>query len=360
MNPAVSHLLYRRQSNRAIEEYVEDFCGLCHLAGFNNVVLNDMFRVGLNEPIRSRLPEGKIHWSLEQYIDHALLLSGSSYTGSCKGGTQQSSSICQARVCPCHGRHTWDSSQDGCHARVPGQNSRHARVLPSHGCRQDFPKGFFLGGYSTQAPADAESAPEASPVHESAPEASPVHESAPEPPEVAVSTAETSNVVAPTHELPVCLVTAMEVVHELTVCPVTATEAPALPAPPWLPALPVLALPIAPGPSLLHNPSSNNNNNNLLHLYSAFLDTQSALHSKGAISSSTTNVQHPPGWCDGSHSAPERPPHTSLLVERRQSDEANQCMGMIRRPWWSEASGLVWPGCRGNTPTLFQRTSWYF
>ncbi len=104
----------------------------------------------------------------------------------------------------------------------------------------------------------------------------------------------------------------------------------------------------------------NNYNNNLLHLYSAFLDTQSALHSKGAISSSTTNVQHPPGWCDDSHSAPERTPHTSLLVERRQGDEANQCMGMIRRPWWSEASGLVWPGCRGNTPTLFRRTSWDF
>ncbi len=46
-----------------------------------------------------------------------------------------------------------------------------------------------------------------------------------------------------------------------------------------------------------------NNNNNLLHLYSAFLDTQSTLHSKGAISSSTTSVQHPPEWCDGSHSA---------------------------------------------------------
>ncbi len=102
------------------------------------------------------------------------------------------------------------------------------------------------------------------------------------------------------------------------------------------------------------------NNNNLLHVYSAFLDTQSALHGKGAISSSTTNVQHPPGWCNGSHSAPERPPHTSLLVERRQSDEANQCMGMIRRPWWSEANGLVWPGCRGNTPNLFRRTSWDF
>ncbi len=42
---------------------------------------------------------------------------------------------------------------------------------------------------------------------------------------------------------------------------------------------------------------------------------------------------------------------------RRQSDEANQCMGMIRRPWWSEASGRIWPGCRGNTPTLFPRRS---
>ncbi len=44
-----------------------------------------------------------------------------------------------------------------------------------------------------------------------------------------------------------------------------------------------------------NNNNNNNYNYNLLHLYSAFLDTQSALHSKGAISSSTTNVQHPPG-----------------------------------------------------------------
>ncbi len=95
-------------------------------------------------------------------------------------------------------------------------------------------------------------------------------------------------------------------------------------------------------------------NNNLLHLYSTFLDTQSALHSGGGVSSSTTSVQHPPGWCDGSHSAPERPPHTSLLMERRWCDEANQCMGMIRRPWWSEANGQIWPGCQGYTPTLYE------
>ncbi len=57
----------------------------------------------------------------------------------------------------------------------------------------------------------------------------------------------------------------------------------------------------------------------MLHLYSSFLGTQSALHKRGGgISSNTTSVQHPPGWwCDGSHIAPERPPHTSLLVERR-------------------------------------------
>ncbi len=43
----------------------------------NYVALKTFFRVGLNDPIRSHLPGGKIHWSLEKYIDHALLLSGS-------------------------------------------------------------------------------------------------------------------------------------------------------------------------------------------------------------------------------------------------------------------------------------------
>ncbi len=30
-------------------------------------------------------------------------------------------------------------------------------------------------------------------------------------------------------------------------------------------------------------------------------------------------------------------------------------MGIIRRPRWSEANGEIWPGCRGYTPTLFER-----
>ncbi len=30
---------------------------------------------------------------------------------------------------------------------------------------------------------------------------------------------------------------------------------------------------------------------------------------------------------------------------------SNQCMEMIRRPWWSEANGEIWPGCRGYIQT---------
>ncbi len=87
-------------------------------------------------------------------------------------------------------------------------------------------------------------------------------------------------------------------------------------------------------------------NNNMLHLYSAFLCTQSALHSKGLY-------PHPPPVCsihlDDATAAILHQNAHHTPVERRQSDEANQCMGMIRRPWWSEDNGHVLPGCRGCT-----------
>jgi len=35
---------------------------------------------------------------------------------------------------------------------------------------------------------------------------------------------------------------------------------------------------------------------------------------EGLISSTTTNVQHPPGICNSSQIAPELLPHASLLV----------------------------------------------
>ncbi|KAL0185364.1 hypothetical protein M9458_021061, partial [Cirrhinus mrigala] len=79
MDPA-SRLVRLRQGNRPIEQYVVDFCQLCHLVNLNDVALKDIFRAGLSHPIRSDLPGGKIHWSLEQYIDFALRLAGSPFT----------------------------------------------------------------------------------------------------------------------------------------------------------------------------------------------------------------------------------------------------------------------------------------
>ncbi len=92
----------------------------------------------------------------------------------------------------------------------------------------------------------------------------------------------------------------------------------------------------------------------ICYIYIVLFWVLKTLYIVRGISSITTSVQHPPGWCDGSHIVPECPPLTSLLVERRQRDEANQCMGMIRRPWWSEANGDIWPGCRGNTLLFFE------
>ncbi len=66
-----------------------------------------------------------------------------------------------------------------------------------------------------------------------------------------------------------------------------------------------------------------------LHYLIFYIYIKLSKHSKlfplwEGICSFTASVQHPPGWYDGSHIAPERPPHTSSLVERRQSDEVYQ------------------------------------
>ncbi len=60
----------------------------------------------------------------------------------------------------------------------------------------------------------------------------------------------------------------------------------------------------------------------------------------GGLSSTTTSVQHPLGWCDGSHrtTAPVRSPHTATGGEEREI-EPIKWMGIIRRPWLTRASG---------------------
>ncbi len=94
------------------------------------------------------------------------------------------------------------------------------------------------------------------------------------------------------------------------------------------------------------------------HLYSALCI---AVHPKcftimwgGGLSSTTTSVQHPLEWCDGSHSttAPVRSPHTSYRW-RGERDRANQVDGdyweaMIDKGQWREFGQDT-----GVTPLLF-------
>ncbi len=91
-------------------------------------------------------------------------------------------------------------------------------------------------------------------------------------------------------------------------------------------------------------------------LYCVLLYTQSTLQSwGGGLSSTTTNVQHPLGWCDGCHRtmAPVRSPHTSYRWRGERVREPIKGMGIIRRPWLKRASG----GNLARTPLLFTRSA---
>ncbi|KAL0173010.1 hypothetical protein M9458_033321, partial [Cirrhinus mrigala] len=79
MNPA-SRLLCLRQGNQAIEEYVEDFCNLCHLVDFNDVALKGIFCNGLKDNLYDLMPDNRCSVTLQEYIDYALLLAGSPFT----------------------------------------------------------------------------------------------------------------------------------------------------------------------------------------------------------------------------------------------------------------------------------------
>ncbi len=97
----------------------------------------------------------------------------------------------------------------------------------------------------------------------------------------------------------------------------------------------------------------------MMHLYSAFIVyccTPKALynHGGGGLSSTTTSVQHPPGWCDGSHrtTVPVRSPHTS---DRWRGERVIEPIGwglLGGHDWQGPVEG-IWPGHRGYIPTLY-------
>ncbi len=94
--------------------------------------------------------------------------------------------------------------------------------------------------------------------------------------------------------------------------------------------------------------------------YCVLLYPQSTLQSRGGgggLSSTTTSVQHPLGWCDGCHrtTAPLRSPHTSYRWRGERVIEPIKWMGIIRRLWMMRASGGICPGHWGYTPTLYEK-----
>ncbi len=104
----------------------------------------------------------------------------------------------------------------------------------------------------------------------------------------------------------------------------------------------------------------------MMHLYSAFIvycHTPKALYNHvGGLSSTTTSVQHPLGWCDGSHrtTAPVRSPHNSYRWRGERVIEPIKWMGIIRRPWLTRASGGKLARTPGLHPYSLREVPWDF
>ncbi len=77
----------------------------------------------------------------------------------------------------------------------------------------------------------------------------------------------------------------------------------------------------------------------------------------GGLSSTTTSVQHPLGWCDSCHrtTAPVRSPHTSYRWRGERVIEPIKWMGIIRRPWLTKANGGNLARTPGLHPTLYEK-----
>ncbi|XP_073677634.1 collagen alpha-1(XII) chain-like [Garra rufa] len=65
------------QDGRDLEDYVEEFISICHLASCDDVCLMEGFWCGLDEDLRFVMPEGEPGWTLTQYINILLSAWGS-------------------------------------------------------------------------------------------------------------------------------------------------------------------------------------------------------------------------------------------------------------------------------------------
>ncbi len=104
----------------------------------------------------------------------------------------------------------------------------------------------------------------------------------------------------------------------------------------------------------------------IIHLYRALLCI--VLHPKrftimwGGLSSTTTSVQHPLGWCDGWHrtTAPVRSPHQIQVERRERVIEPIKWIGIIRRPWLVRSSSGNLARTPGLHPYFLREVPWDF
>ncbi|KAL0199245.1 hypothetical protein M9458_007785, partial [Cirrhinus mrigala] len=65
------------QDGRDLEDYVEEFISICHLASCDDVCLMEGFWCGLDDDLRFVMPKGEPYWTLTQYINILLSAWGS-------------------------------------------------------------------------------------------------------------------------------------------------------------------------------------------------------------------------------------------------------------------------------------------
>ncbi len=77
----VDQLLGLRQGDRSIEDYVQQFCELVYQVPlYDETLFKDLFRFGLNEPVKSQLPGWEVNVRLSVFMDYALKLCDSPFT----------------------------------------------------------------------------------------------------------------------------------------------------------------------------------------------------------------------------------------------------------------------------------------
>ncbi len=101
---AFNQLLDLKQGSLPIEEYVTRFYEISCKVPFDEVAFKDIFRFGLNEPIKSCLPAGRFDCSLKDFIDFALLCAGSSLTVGVSEGERNTASETKMADAPEHDR----------------------------------------------------------------------------------------------------------------------------------------------------------------------------------------------------------------------------------------------------------------